>query len=75
MKLANQDKLTFAHDQEAMRRLERRLKYVKHRWKGSTLFIDMTSGSCPLCLTDIKGVHTHQINQGDLEKYERTTGK
>jgi len=71
MKIANQDKLNFAHDQEAMRRLERKLKYIKHQWKGSTLFIQMINGQCPLCYADVKGTHTHQVNQGNLAKFEQ----
>jgi hypothetical protein len=71
MKLANQDELNFAHSQEAMERMERKLKYIKHQWKGSTLFIQMIDGVCPLCFGDVKGNHTHQITQEMLEKFDK----
>jgi hypothetical protein len=69
MRLANQDRLNFAHSQEAMGRIERKLKYIKHQWKGSTLFIQMIDGVCPLCFADVKGNHSHQINETDLQKF------
>jgi hypothetical protein len=70
MKLANQANLDFAHSQEAMRRLERKLKYIKHQWKGSTLFIQMIDGVCPLCYSPINGTHSHQVSQEDIEHFE-----
>jgi pyruvate-formate lyase-activating enzyme len=74
MRLANQGEIDFSHAQEAMRQLEKKIpKYIKHRWKGSTLFIEGTSLQCPFCNVDIRGTHVHQITQGDLKKYDKGT--